>query len=272
MSTLHLVSTPIGNLEDITLRAIRFLGEVSLVAAEDTRTARKLFSHHGIQNRLVSYNEHNMRTRTPQLIRALDSGDIALISEAGTPGISDPGFELITAAIAAGHNVSPVPGPAAPIAALTASGLPFREFTFIAFLPRRATERRRLFASLAEAPRTLVCFESPHRVRAALSDIAATLGDRRVAVCRELTKLHEEVFRGTVSEAIAHFAEPRGEFTLVIEGAAETTPDVPDEELRSRLNAVRKTGVSTKDAVSRLAKDTGLPRRRIYALSIEDSP
>ena len=267
MATLYVVATPIGNLEDITLRAIRTLREVSLIAAEDTRTARKLLNHYEITARVVSYNEHNMRTRTPELLSALDSGNIALVSEAGTPGISDPGFELITSAIAAGHEVSPVPGPAAPIAALTASGLPFREFTFIAFLPRKSSERRRLFASLAASPYTTVAFESPHRVQATFADLLAALGDRRIAVCREMTKLFEEVFRGTISEAISHFKEPRGEFTLVIEGQTGTGEKLTDDDLRSRLQDLRAAGVSARDAAAQVARETGTPKRRVYALT-----
>jgi 16S rRNA (cytidine1402-2'-O)-methyltransferase len=272
MSTLFLVATPIGNLEDVTLRALRTLSEVPLIAAEDTRTARKLLAHHAIKTRLLSYNEHNMRDRTPQILRALESGDVALVSEAGTPGISDPGFELITAAIAAGHTVSPVPGPAAPIAALTASGLPFREFTFVAFLPRKSAERRRLFESLGRSPHTFVAFESPHRIRATLEDALAVLGDRRIAVCRELTKLHEEVFRGTISAAIAHFVEPRGEFTLVFEGASGETEEVTDDDLREELRRLRKLGVSARDAAAEVARRTGAPRKRVYALSLEAAP
>jgi len=273
MSTLHLVATPIGNLEDVTLRALRILREVPLIAAEDTRTARKLLTHYDIHTRLVSYNEHNMRERTPQLLHALETGDVALVSEAGTPGLSDPGHELVVAAIAAGHNVSPVPGPAAPIAALVASGLPFRQFAFLGFLPRRSTERKRLFGDRASDPATLVCFESPHRLRDALHDALSALGDRGVAVCRELTKIHEEVFRGTLSEALTHFQEPRGEFTIVIEGATAARADVSDEDLRTELRRLRELGVSTRDAATEVARRTGASKRRVYALSLElDGP
>lgn len=269
MSTLFLVATPIGNLEDVTLRALRVLREVPLIAAEDTRTARKLLTHFDIHTRLLSYNEHNMHERTGQLLRSLETGDLALVSEAGTPGLSDPGHELVVAALAAGHEVSPVPGPAAPIAALVASGLPFRQFAFLGFLPRRSTERKRLFSERATDPATLVCFESPHRLRDALHDALSALGDRRVAVCRELTKLHEEVFRALLSDAIAHFQEPRGEFTIVIEGAPERVIDVSDDDLRAELRRLRELGVSPRDAAAEVTRRTGAAKRRVYALSLE---
>lgn len=272
-TTLHLVATPIGNLEDVTLRALRILREVPLIAAEDTRTARKLLTHYDIHTKLVSYNEHNMRDRTPQLLHALESGDLALVSEAGTPGLSDPGHELVVAAIAAGHAVSPIPGPAAPIAALVASGLPFRQFAFLGFLPRRSTERKRLFTDRVAETATLVCFESPHRLRDSLHDMLSVLGDRSVGVCRELTKLHEEVFRGTLSEALTHFQEPRGEFTIVIEGASAVKADVSDDDLRSELRRLRELGVSARDAATEVARRTSASKRRVYSLSLElDGP
>jgi 16S rRNA (cytidine1402-2'-O)-methyltransferase len=269
MGTLFLVATPIGNLEDVTLRALNVLRAVSLVAAEDTRTARHLLVHYDIHARLLSYNEHNMRERTPRLMRALETGDVALVSEAGMPGVSDPGYELTVAALAAGHEVSPIPGASASVSAIAASGLPSRQFTFVGFLPRRSVERRRLFESLAGERRTLVAFESPHRLRRALEDIRAALGERRIAVCRELTKLHEEIFRGTLSEAIEHFTEPRGEFTLVVEGAPEAHAEATDDDLRAELRRLRTLGASARDAAAEVARSTGVPRRRVYALSLE---
>ncbi len=266
MGTLYLVATPIGNLEDITLRALRVLREVSLIAAEDTRTARKLLTHFDIRNRLLSYNEHNMRSRTPQILEALTTGDVAFISEAGMPAISDPGYELALAAVQAGHRVSPLPGPSAIVAAVAVSGLPAREFTFAGFLPRRAAERRRLLSSLAVEPRTLVLFEAPHRLRDTLADVLSTLGDRRIAVCRELTKTFEEVFRGSVREAFDHFDHPRGEFTLVIEGATPSMPEVSEEAVRQELIRLKGEGLSPRDAVSRAAHASGLPRRDVYRL------
>ncbi len=275
MGILYLVATPIGNLEDITLRALRVLAEVSLVAAEDTRTTRKLLTHHGIRARLLSYNEHNMKGRTPQLLAALEEGDVAFASDAGTPGVSDPGFELARAAIEAGHTVVAVPGASALLTALSASGMPMREFTFLGFLPRRSIERRKLFESLKGERRTLVAFESPHRVRASLADMRATLGDRRIAAARELTKVHEEVFRGTVGEALAHFTEPRGEFTLVVEGAAVgasfpgRTPLRPETEVRQMLARLRASGVKGREAARRVSAETGWPQRDVYRLWTE---
>jgi 16S rRNA (cytidine1402-2'-O)-methyltransferase len=269
LGTLYVAATPIGNLEDITLRALRVLKEVDLIAAEDTRTTRVLLRKHGIRTRLVSYNEHNMRRRTPELLAALETGDIALVSEAGTPGVSDPGHELIASAIAAGIAVVPVPGPSAVVAALIASGLPMRQFTFVGFVPRRSGERRRVLSAAAREPRTIVFFESPHRLRATLEAMHETLGDRRIAVCRELTKTFEEVFRGTAAEALSHFRGPRGEFTIVIEGATDDIPRVSDEAVRRQLQQVKHKGASAKDAVKAVTASTGRSRRDVYALWLE---
>ncbi len=264
MGTLYVVSTPIGNLEDVTLRALRVLGEVPLIAAEDTRTTRRLLDRHGIRTRLVAYTDHNKRARIPALLGHLETADLALVSEAGTPAISDPGEDLVAAAAAAGHRIVPVPGASALLAALVASGLPSRRFLYLGFLPRTAGERRRLFGAVASLPYTLVAYESPHRVRAALVDAAAVLGDRRAAVCRELTKVYEEVFRGTLTEALAHLAEPRGEFTLVIAGAEdEPTTDGLDAALDDVAGMIA-AGRSARDAVAEAAARHGLPRRRVY--------
>jgi len=273
MGTLYLVATPIGNLEDVTLRALRVLREVSLVAAEDTRTTRKLLSHHGIRQRLLSYNEHNMRARTPRLLAALEGRDIAFASEAGTPGVSDPGFELSVAAVEAGHDVVAVPGASSLLTALVASGLPMRQFTFLGFLPRRAGERKRLLKPLAAEARTLVAFESPRRLRQTLEDLQDVLGERRLAIGRELTKLHEEMFRGTLSEALAHFVEPRSEITIVVEGAPAgaghaATPDAL-AEARRKLRRLRISGVKAREAVSTVAETTGLPHRDVYRMWLE---
>jgi len=275
MAPLYLVATPIGNLEDVTLRALRVLREVDLIAAEDTRTARKLLSHHGIGARLLSYNEHNKQARIPRILAALSRGPVALISEAGMPGVSDPGQELVAAAAAAGFPVVPIPGPSAVTAALAVFGLPARQFTYVGFLPRRAGERRRLLASLAAAPRTVVAFESPHRLRRTLSDLLAVWGDRRLAVCRELTKAFEEVFRGRISDALERFQEPRGEFTLVIEGASTDVGatfrspasraaelDAAQDDLARR----KASGQPAKRAVAEVAQGYGLPRREVYRL------
>lgn len=270
MGTLYVVSTPIGNLEDVTLRALRVMREVSLVCAEDTRTTRKLMARHAIKTRLMSYNEHNMGERTPTILSALATGDVALVSEAGTPGVSDPGYELVVAAIAAGFPVASVPGPSAALAALAVSGLPARQFTFVGFLPRRSGERRRALESLAQESRTLVLFEAPHRLRATLADLLAVWGDRHVAVCRELTKVHEEVFRGQLSEALGCFQQPRGEFTLVVEGAATMTASHDEGAARQALRRLRQEGVPSRDAVRRVAQESGLARRLVYQMWTEE--
>lgn len=218
MGTLYLVSTPIGNLEDITLRALRVLAAVDLIAAEDTRTVRKLLSHHQISARLTSYHAHSSPAKVEQILRALETGDVALVSEAGTPCLSDPGYPLVRAVIDSGYLVVPVPGPSALAAAATVSGLPLGALLFLGFLPRRPGRRRAALAGRREEAATVVLFEAPHRLRATLEDALTVLGDRRIAVCRELTKLHEEIFRGTIRTALDYFQEPRGEFTLVIEG------------------------------------------------------
>jgi len=267
MGTLYLVATPIGNLEDVTLRALRVLKEVSLIAAEDTRTARKLLSRYDIHTPLLSYNDRNKRLRTPAVLERLAQGDVALVSEAGMPAISDPGQDLVRAAYETGARVVPVPGPSAITTALAVSGLPTRTFTYLGFLPRQAAARRRLLQSLAGREETLIVFEAPHRLRAALDDIQRTLGDRDIAVCRELTKLYEEVFRGPVSEALRHFIEPRGEFTLVIAGAqpASGEEDVPDSVI-AEMQRLREEGAGAQEAVARLSRRYGMSRRRLYRL------
>jgi 16S rRNA (cytidine1402-2'-O)-methyltransferase len=266
LGTLYVVATPIGNLEDITLRALRVLREVPLIVAEDTRTIRKLLTHHGIPApRLLSYTEHSHGQRTPQILAALREGDVALVSEAGMPAISDPGVHLVAAALAAGVRVVSVPGASALTAALAASGLPTARVRYLGFLPRAAGERRKLLAELATASDTLVAFEAPHRVRRALQDLRNALGDRRIAVCRELTKLHEEIFRGTISEAIDHFEQPRGEFTLVIEGAhRQNAKAASEEEIDAALRRLRSRGVRARDAVQEVATTLGAPRRAVY--------
>ena len=263
MPTLYVVATPIGNLEDVTLRALRVLREVSLIAAEDTRTTRKLLSHYDIHTPLTSYYDHNKGQKLPHLLQALERGDVALVSEAGTPGISDPGLELVAAASAAGFPVVSVPGPSAVAAALAVSGLPADRFLFLGFLPRAQGERRALLRSVAAMPFTLVIFEAPHRLQRSLADILETLGDRPVTVLREATKLHEEVFRGRVSEALEHFERPRGEFTLVVgwEPSEETpSPEDAEEVLRSLL----ARGASGREARALVAEETGMSRREVY--------
>jgi len=253
------------------MRALRVLREVRLIAAEDTRTTQILLRNYGINTRIVSYNEHNMDHRTPQLLATMKTGDVALVSEAGTPGVSDPGHELIAATIAAGHSVVPIPGPSAIIAALVTSGLPMRQFTFLGFLSRRPAERRRALAQIAVEARTLVVFESPHRLRQTLEDLRQILSGRRLAVCRELTKVFEEVFRGTAAEALTHFPDPRGEFTIVIEGATDQPRPLSDDEIRRYLQEAKDRGLSGRDAVKAVSAAAGRPRREIYTLWLQFS-
>ena len=221
MSNLYVVATPIGNLEDITLRALRIMREVNLIAAEDTRKTRRLLAAYEIKTPMTSYHEHNKLTKLDYILNCLENGDVALVSSAGMPGISDPGYELIIAAHQRNIPVVPVPGASAVMTALAVSGLPTDRFIYLGFLPGKGAERRRRLESVAGETGTVIAFEAPHRLKAALKDMLLVLGDREVAVCRELTKIHEEVFRGTVSQAVARFTEPRGEFTLVIAGEQE---------------------------------------------------
>ena len=218
MPALYVIATPIGNLEDISLRALRLLREVKLIAAEDTRTTRRLLTAYDIKTPLTSYHEHSKRAKLGYLLDYLEKEDLALVSEAGMPGLSDPGYELIVAAIERGISVVPIPGASAVITALVVSGLPTDQFVYVGFLPRRKGQRQRLLNSIAEERRTIVAFETRHRLTEVLNEIEEILGDRRLCVCRELTKVHEEIFRGRMSQAREHFAEPRGEFSLVIEG------------------------------------------------------
>ena len=264
MPTLYLVATPIGNLEDISLRALRVLNQVMLIAAEDTRKTRRLLVAHGIKTPLTSYHEHSKERKLGYLLGRLREGDVALVSEAGTPGISDPGYELVVAAIGQGFPVVPIPGPSVVVTALTVSGLPTNQFLYLGFLPRRKAERRRFLESIATQPRTILCLEAPHRLLAALADVVEVLGDRRVAVCRELTKAHEEVFRGRVSAALEHFREPRGEFALIIEGRGKEDRRGLGEDLEQELQRLRNQGIAAKEAVAEVAKARGLPKREVY--------
>jgi len=263
MPNLYIVATPIGNLEDISLRALRILREVKLIAAEDTRKTRRLLSAYEIQTPLVSYHEHNKQARLEYLLNFLQDGDVALVSEAGMPGMSDPGYELIKAATERGIPVIPIPGPSAVVTALVVSGLPTDRFLYLGFLPRRAGARRTLLQSVADEPGTIVILEAPHRLQATLNDLLSVLGDRQIAICRELTKLHEEVFRGTISQAMAHFAQPRGEFTLVIEGRRERKREMT-QAIEQRLHEMYLSGATAKEAIAEVARDTGLPKRELY--------
>jgi 16S rRNA (cytidine1402-2'-O)-methyltransferase len=270
MGTLYLVATPIGNLEDITGRALRILREARLVAAEDTRQSGKLLKHYQISQRLVSYHEHNKLGRIDAILEALAEGDVALVSDAGMPAINDPGYELVRAALAAGYPVSPIPGPSAPIAALAASGLPTDAFLYLGYLPRKRSERRRLLQSVAALPYTLIFLEAPHRVPEALIDLLDVLGDRPAAIARELTKLYEEIWRGPLSAAIEHFTNqaPRGEFTLVVGGSAAAA--VWDEaQVRAALQERRAAGVLASQAAAEVAAASGWNKRAVYKLALE---
>jgi len=264
MPTLYVVATPIGNLEDMTFRAVRILKEVSLIASEDTRTTRHLLSHFGIKTPLTSYFEHNKKSKLDYLLSKLEEGDVALVSEAGMPAISDPGYELVVAAQARGIRVVPIPGASAFISALAVSGLPTDACHYLGYLPRKASERRRLLQSAASERVTLAAYEAPHRLNEALHDILSVLGNRRLAVCRELTKLHEEIFRGTVEEAVEHFVEPRGELTLIIEGYVEKLGRTDSSEASARLKQLHRSGATAKEAIAQVASETGISRRRLY--------
>ncbi|MDA0263313.1 MAG: 16S rRNA (cytidine(1402)-2'-O)-methyltransferase [Chloroflexi bacterium] len=282
MGTLYIVGTPIGNLGDLTPRAARVLGEVSLVAAEDTRVSRRLLNHLGIRPRTTSFHQHNWRAKLDGVLAELAQGDVALVTDAGMPGVSDPGAELVAAAAQAGFKVEVVPGPSAVTAALALSGFPGDGFLFLGFLPRRKKDRQAALrqAGLSAAP--LVLFEAPHRLRATLTDLDATLGGRPMAVCRELTKLHEEVFRGTAAEALEYFGSPRGEVVVVVQGrpaeeaqvGADPDSDANDEAevdagLRLSLAQLRQDGVRAKDAVARVASSSGLAKNRVYRVWVE---
>lgn len=266
MATLYIVATPIGNLEDITLRALRVLREVALIAAEDTRKTKRLLSNYGISTRLTSYHQHSPSSKLSYLLQFLEKEDVALVSEAGMPGINDPGFQLIAAAIEKGIPAVPLPGPSVVTTALAISGLPTDRFLYVGFLPRRRADRRRLLETVKDEVATLVILEAPHRLHPSLADMLEVLGDRRVAVCRELTKLYEEVWRGPLSGALDHFQKPRGEFTLVIEGAAHSKR--PEEtaaiNIEGELARLAKAGMGAREAVATVAQASGRPKKEVY--------
>lgn len=271
MSTLYLVATPIGNLEDISARALRVLRQVRLIAAEDTRHTARLLQHYDIHTPSLSYHEHNKLVRVEQVLSSLQEGDVALVSDAGTPALNDPGYELVRAVIDSGHSVSSIPGPSAPIAALVASGLPTDAFLYLGYLPRKTGERRRMLARVASLPYTLLVLETPHRLIESLADLQAELGDRQVAVARELTKLHEEIFRGLISDARQHFEDnpPRGEFTLVLAGKSEDIQRWSEERLQKELKSSLAQGEPASQLAARLVKPSGWSRREIYGIVLE---
>ena len=272
MGTLYIVATPIGNLEDITLRALRILREVRLIAAEDTRTARKLLTRYDIHTPTTSYFTHNQVLKTPYILEQLAAGDVALISEAGTPGVSDPGAELVRAVIAAGYPVVAIPGPSAVPTAMAVSGLPADRFVFLGFLPRRSRERRALLAQVAALPWAVVFFEAPHRVVESLEDVEAVLGDRPAVAARELTKMHEQVQRGTLSELRAALVagDTRGEFTFVVAGAqAPERPAWSREAVAEVLRERLREGIPARQAAREVARAAGWKVRDVYQLYTE---
>jgi 16S rRNA (cytidine1402-2'-O)-methyltransferase len=270
--TLYVVATPIGNLEDITFRAIRILKEVRLIAAEDTRRTRILLDRYGISTPLTSLYDQNEAKKSALLIARLQRGeDLAYVSDAGTPGISDPGYILVREAVFGGIRVAPIPGASALIAAISVSGLPMDSFIFFGFLPSKSLRRRQLLTSLREEERTLIFYESPHRLLAALNDVAELLGDREVVVSREMTKVYEEFLRGSAAEVTARIGDGavKGEVTLIVAGRTGEIPECSDAELIWRSEQLRlESGeeLSLRDMADRIAHETGVPRRRIYRL------
>jgi len=290
MGTLYVVATPIGNLEDVTLRALRVLREVDLLLAEDTRRTRILLERHGIPKRPRSFHSHNEAARLAEVLAALgEEAKVALVSDAGTPLVSDPGERLVAAASAAGHTVVPVPGPSAVLAALSVSGFAPVPFTFLGFLPRRTKARESLLAPLRTRPETLVLFESPQRLGPTLRALQAAFGERAVCVARELTKLHEEVVRGPLSELAERFKKgARGEVTLVVAGAEAGSPEaarledassaraegvlnqksVDSEKLEEQVRELSRQGLSSREIARVLAPAVGLRKRDVYALAV----
>jgi 16S rRNA (cytidine1402-2'-O)-methyltransferase len=269
MGTLYLVATPIGNLEDMSPRAVRILRESILIAAEDTRHTGTLLKHFKIETQLTSYFEHNKLHKLDYILEKLTQGDVALVSDAGTPAINDPGYELVRAALTASFDVRPVPGPSAPISALTVSGLPTDSFLYLGYLPHKSSERHNAVGQVSNLPYTLIFLETPHRLLDSLEDLLAVLGNRHICVAREMTKMYEEFWRGNVSGAIEHFKskEPRGEFTLVIEGKKKEERTVwAEEELTEAIKKELKAGKSAKLISAELTEQSGWNKKEIYAL------
>lgn len=274
--TLYLVATPIGNLEDITYRAVRILGEVEIVACEDTRQTRKLLSHLGIRKSLESYHEHNEVAKAAKLVKKLEQGaDVALVSDAGTPLVSDPGYRLVRQALEHGIPVTPIPGPSAAVTALMAAGLPSDSFHFAGFLPVKAAQRRKALERIRELSTTVVIYEAPHRVLKTLDDLRKVLRDRPIVVARELTKLHEEFLRGSaagIHEILAGRDRIRGEFTIVIGREEESGAIAPEpEQVRAAVTGYLQRGVPRMEAMKSAAREFGIPKRAVYQI-MEDSP
>lgn len=266
MGVVYLVSTPIGNLADITIRALDTLRSASLIVAEDTRHTRKLLSHYDVHRPLLSLHEHSSAERVAEIIEAARSGDVALVTDAGTPGVSDPGREVVLAAAAAGIPISAAPGPSATLTALVLSGLPADSFLFLGFLPRKDGALRGALGAVRALPHTLVLFEAPHRLVHTLDALLRELGDRPIAVARELTKLHEEVRRSTLAEEAAHWRsrEPRGEFTLVVGGARARPADTPEADPLEEVHRLILAGARPSEAIKQVAEGLGVPRKQLY--------
>ena len=273
--SLYLCATPIGNLEDVTLRALRIMREVSLIAAEDTRHTRKLLSRYDIHTPLTSYHEHNKREKGPKLVAQLKEGkDIALVSDAGTPGISDPGQELVLLAVEEGLTVIPVPGASAVIAALTSSGLSTGRFAFEGFLPRVRKERNKVLNQIVAEERSFVFYESPQRIMKTLQEILTFAGDRNIVVARELTKVHEEILRGQISQIIEHFRghSPKGEFTVVLDGRNDKTKELPirsSSDLYKMVTGYLVQGFDKKGAIKETARTIGISKKEVYSAVLE---
>jgi len=266
MGTLYLVATPIGNLGDMSPRAIRILREAVLIAAEDTRHTGKLLKHFEINTKLTSYFEHNKLQKIDFILTKLGDGDVAMVSDAGSPAVNDPGYELVKAALASGYDVRPVPGPSAPIAALTVSGLPTDSFLYLGYLPHKVTERRARLRQVLDLTYTLIFLESPYRITEALADILSELGDRRICVAREMTKMFEEYWRGTVSGALEYFkSQPaRGEFTIVVGGGQNVVQRWTDSELETAIRSEMEAGKRSKEIAAELAERSGWSKKEIY--------
>ena len=271
MPTLFLVGTPIGNLEDISLRALRILKEVGLIAAEDTRKTGRLLKHYDINTSLISFHDYSSQEKVNKLVNELVSQDVALVSDAGMPGLSDPGYRLVRAAIDAGVQVEPIPGPSAAVAALVSSGLPTDRYLYLGFLPRQSSGRRAALEEISRAPYTLLFFEAPHRLIDFLEDALQILGDRQVCCAREITKLHEEIWRSSLSQALAHFKQAtiKGEITLVISGSSEMDEPWKEELIHRALLELLHQGLSRKDAAAAVAEDSGWRKRQLYKIALE---
>ena len=271
-ATLYLVGTPIGNLEDMTFRAVRILQTVNLIAAEDTRHTGKLLQHFQINTPQISYHDRNRTSRTPELLAILGEGkSIALVTDAGMPLISDPGYELVKACVEAGISVVPIPGVSAAITALAGAGLATDRFVFEGFLPLKSQERQTRLEDLATEDRTIIFYEAPHRIQQTLQDLATTFGnERQIVLARELTKLYEEFWRGDIEQALASYSqrEPQGEFTLVVAGLPPSQNQMTEAQLKAELIDIISQGVSRSQASRQLAKATSLPRRQIYQLAL----